>query len=287
MTGTHRSLTATAAQFVTILSLLWGQRLCAQADTSPHSERQVKINDVTLHYLDWGGQGEPLVLLTGYGASAHIFDALATRFNDTFRVIALTRRGRQPSQAPSSGYELSTLVADIKGLLDSLKVQRVHLVAHSFGGAEATQFAIVFPDRVASVVYLDAALDAAAGETVMKESPMPNPQPAPGTPYAQVLQWWTTYTPDFTKVRHPALALYAIQNNPPLPPTANDDLRRRASEYWQTKMLPMVRTTIEKFKREAPSGRVVVLEGASHYLFRDREADVVREMKTFYASLPR
>ena len=44
---------------------------------------------------------------------------------------------------------------------------------------------------------------------------------------------------------------------------------------------------IEKFRREAPNGRVVVLENASHYLFRDREPDVVREMKNFYRSVQR
>jgi hypothetical protein len=51
-------------------------------------------------------------------------------------------------------------------------------------------------------------------------------------------------------------------------------------------MLPMVRANIAKFKREAKNGRVVELENASHYLFRDREKDVVREMKLFYDSLP-
>ena len=49
----------------------------------------------------------------------------------------------------------------------------------------------------------------------------------------------------------------------------------------------MVRQTIEKFKREVPTGRVVILENASHYLFRDREQDVVWEMNELYSSLRR
>jgi pimeloyl-ACP methyl ester carboxylesterase len=256
-----------------------------QQDTSPHTEHIVEVNGVKLHYLDWGGDGDPLVLLTGYGAPAHVFDAFAPQFKDAFRVVALTRRGRAPSATPSAGYDLETLTSDVKGLLDALKLERAHIVAHSLGGAEATRLAILYPDRIASVVYLDAALDGAAGEAVMKESPVPNPQPAPGTPYAQVLSWWTSYSPDFSKVRSPALAFYALQESPPLPPQASDDLRQRANDYWRTKWLPMVRQTIEKFKREAPQGRVVVLENTSHYLFRDREADVVREMKEFYSSL--
>ena len=255
------------------------------ADSSPHTEHLVQANGVTLHYLDWGGKGEALLFLTGYGSPAHVFDALAPRFTNAFRVIALTRRGRAPSQMPSSGYDFDSLTADVKGVLDTLKFGRVHIVAHSFGGAEATRLATLYPERIASVVYLDAALDAAAGEAVMKDSPVPNPQPPPDSPYAQVLQWWTSYSPDFSQVKCPALALYAVQDSPPVPQTASAELRTRANEYWQTRWLPTVRQMIEKFTREAPAGRVVVLENASHNLFRDRETEVLREMTGFYSSL--
>src|SRR6185436_15818298 len=147
---------------VAILVLPVSQDVRAQTDSSPHTEHLVQVNGVTLQYLDWGGTGEALVFLTGYGSPAHVFDALAPRFTDTFRVIALTRRGRAPSQTPSSGYDVDTLTADVKGVLDTLKFKRVHIVAHSFGGSEATRLATLYPERIASVVYLDAALDAAA-----------------------------------------------------------------------------------------------------------------------------
>jgi hypothetical protein len=64
-------------------------------------------------------------------------------------------------------------------------------------------------------------------------------------------------------------------------------LRQRANEYWQKRWLPTVRQMIAKFRREAVAGRVVILENASHYMFRDREADVLREMNAFYASVRR
>jgi pimeloyl-ACP methyl ester carboxylesterase len=258
-----------------------------EVDTSPHTAHAVQVNGVTLQYLDWGGEGALLVFLTGYGSPAHVFDDLAPRFTHAFRVVALTRRGRAPSDTPSSGYDLDTLAADVLAFLDALGFERAHLVAHSFGGSEATHIATVHPDRVASIVYLDAALDAAAAEAVMKDAPIPNPQPAPGTPYWQVPQWWTSYSPDFTKLRCPTLAFYAVQDEPPVPPAASEDLRKRANVYWRTRWLPVVRQIIEKYEREAPGGRAVVLDNASHYLFRDREAEVVREMSAFYDSLRR
>jgi pimeloyl-ACP methyl ester carboxylesterase len=92
-----------------------------------------------------------------------------------------------PSSRPTSGYDLDTLAADILTVSDALKLDRVHLAAHSLGGAEATQLATTRPDRVASIVYLDAALDAAPAEAIRRQAPVPNPQPEPGTPFAQVL----------------------------------------------------------------------------------------------------
>ena len=137
------------------------------------------------------------------------------------------------------------------------------------------------PNRIASVVYLDAALDATAGEAVMKEAPIPNPQPAPGSPYAQVLLWWTSYTPDFTKLRCPTLAIYALQDGPPLGPKASEELKQRASDYWRTRYLPMVKTqsrNSEARQHEAESSfsktRVTICSG-SRSGCRARNADVL------------
>ena len=140
----------------------------AAADPSPHAEHFVKANGVKLHYLDWGGNGETLVLVTGYGTTAHTFDDFAPRFTNRFRVVSFTRRGTTPSERPTSGYDLATLTRDLEALLDLLGVERVHLVAHSFGGPEITSFATLHPDRVISLVFIDAALDFAAGDALMR-----------------------------------------------------------------------------------------------------------------------
>jgi hypothetical protein len=44
---------------------------------------------------------------------------------------------------------------------------------------------------------------------------------------------------------------------------------------------------IDKVKRHVADVRVVELPGAGHYVFLNREADVLREIHTFVASLPR
>lgn len=274
--------TAVVAALVAVLGLTASGQQQPAPDTTAHSEHYLDVRGARLHYLDYGGVGEPLVFITGYGPSAHVFDVFATRFTNRFRVVALTRRGTSPSSQPTAGYDLDTLTADIVAITDALNLDRVHLAAHSLGGAEATQLATTHRDRVASIVYLDAALDAAPGEAIRRQSPIPDPQPPPGTPFAQVREWWTAYRPDFSKVEAPMLMLYAIQEQPPLPPNLPADLKAQMDLFWREAWLPFVRGMIDRLRRTAPTARVVVFENTSHFLFRDREADVIREMVAFY-----
>jgi hypothetical protein len=74
-------------------------------DEAPHRTLSVTVDEaVSLEVLDWGGTGPPLVLLAGLGHTAHIFDALAPKLTDFFRVYAITRRGFGSSTHASSGY---------------------------------------------------------------------------------------------------------------------------------------------------------------------------------------
>jgi pimeloyl-ACP methyl ester carboxylesterase len=128
-------------------------------DTSPHKSAFITVNGVKLHYLDWGGHGKPLLFLTGLGNSAHIYDDLAPKFVNQFRVLALTRRGHGKSDKPEKSYDIDRLAEDVRQFLDMMTIERVTLIGHSMAGDELTRFAGLFPERVDRLVYLDAAYD--------------------------------------------------------------------------------------------------------------------------------
>jgi non-heme chloroperoxidase len=129
-------------------------------DVSPHTARTVRVAPgVRLEVLDWGGTGAPLVFLAGGGHTAHVYDGFALRFTTRFRVLGITRRGVGASAKPLTGYDSSTLAADIVAVLDSLRLSRATFVAHSFGGSELNALATRHPARVERLVYLDAAFD--------------------------------------------------------------------------------------------------------------------------------
>jgi len=139
---------------------------------------------VRLEVLDWGGHGPSLVLLAGLGESGHIYNDLAPRLTDRFRVIALTRRGHgSSSHADTLTYVLDTLAADIRAVMDSLRLKRASLIGHSIAGAEITRFAARFPDRVDKLIYLDASHDFAGIDSILGTNPAwpPDFSPPPGT----------------------------------------------------------------------------------------------------------
>ncbi len=96
-----------------------------RCDTSRHKISFVTVEQgVQLEVLDWGGTGQTLVLLTGVGDNAHVFDEFAYQFNDRFHVIGITRRGFGRSSQPAHGYDLDTRARDDITVLDKLNIAR-------------------------------------------------------------------------------------------------------------------------------------------------------------------
>jgi non-heme chloroperoxidase len=133
----------------------------AKPDTSPHTVQMVPVADgVQLEVLDWGGSGRPLVFLAGLGGTGHGFDDFAPRFLATYHVYAITRRGFGASGKPApdgSNYCAERLGDDVLAVIEALKLDRPVLAGHSLAGEEISSAATRHPEKLAGVIYLDAA----------------------------------------------------------------------------------------------------------------------------------
>lgn len=129
-------------------------------DTAPHKTRFIRVDaGVWLEVLDWGGEHQPrtMVLLTGLGDSAHVYDQFASQFTDSFRVIGITRRGFFPSSQPHQGYDVDTRARDDIAVLDALRIHKATFVGHSLAGSELAKLGELHAQRVDKLVFLDAA----------------------------------------------------------------------------------------------------------------------------------
>lgn len=130
----------------------------ACVDTTPHKLRMVKVAPgVELEVIEWGGSGPAMVLLTGGGDNAHVYDGFAYQFTDHFRVIGITRRGYLPSSQPRDGYSVPRRAADDIAVLNALGIRKAVFVGHSAAGMELSRLGQAYPNRVEKLVYLDAA----------------------------------------------------------------------------------------------------------------------------------
>lgn len=130
-------------------------------DDSPHTIRFVTVDHgVRLEVLDWGGTGRPLVFLAGLGNDAHIFDKFAPKLTPTYHVYAITRRGFGASSTPEptdGNYSADRLGDDVLEVVDQLKLDRPVVVGHSIAGEELSSIGSRHSEKVAGLVYLDAA----------------------------------------------------------------------------------------------------------------------------------
>jgi pimeloyl-ACP methyl ester carboxylesterase len=110
---------------------------------------------VRLHYQNWGGAGTPMVLLHGLSSQSRVFDLVAPRLVQYFRVVALDQRGHGESSKPHCGHAMASVAEDVRGVLDALDFERAIVVGHSWGGNVAVQFGAQFPNRVAALVLVD------------------------------------------------------------------------------------------------------------------------------------
>ena len=132
--------------------------------TSPSSSPKSQFVDVgqnvRLEVLDWGGSGRPVVLLAGMGNDAHIFDRFAPKLTPSLHVYGITRRGFGASGKPAptiDNYSASRLGDDVVSVINSLHLERPVLIGHSIAGEELSSVGTRFPDKIAGLIYLDAA----------------------------------------------------------------------------------------------------------------------------------
>ena len=102
------------------------------------------------------GHGAPVLLIHGVGLQGTIWKPQVEALKANHDVIAVDMPGHGGSSLPPADATLSHYADAILALLDALKVGRAHMVGHSMGALVAIEFALAHPDRVASLVAMNA-----------------------------------------------------------------------------------------------------------------------------------
>lgn len=130
-----------------------------EADTSRFVTVQEDGRDLKIHYNDVG-QGDQVVVMlhgSGPGASgwANFHRNIDPMVDAGYRVILMDCPGWSKSDPIVSTGSRSDLNARcLRGLLDALKIDKVHVIGNSMGAHSTTAFALNHPERVGKLVMM-------------------------------------------------------------------------------------------------------------------------------------
>ncbi|XP_071738850.1 epoxide hydrolase 3-like [Rutidosis leptorrhynchoides] len=118
----------------------------------------VEVNGLKLHIAEIGKESSPIVVfLHGFPeiwySWCHQMIALA---NAGYRAIAPDSRGYGLSDPPPETYKFrfSDMSDDLLGIVDSLGIDKIFIVAKDFGARTAAVFTLRYPTRVAGIISL-------------------------------------------------------------------------------------------------------------------------------------
>ncbi len=126
------------------------------ATTESWQHRDIITNGIRMHYVTQG-EGPLVVLLHGFPEFWYSWRyQIPFLARHGYMVVAPDLRGYNETDKPSKGYNVSTLLRDIVGLIKGLERDKAIIVGHDWGGALAWAFAARYPQMTERLIVLNA-----------------------------------------------------------------------------------------------------------------------------------
>jgi pimeloyl-ACP methyl ester carboxylesterase len=114
----------------------------------------VQIKGHTIFYIT-EGEGEPLLLIHGYGAGMWVWEKQIDFLSRFYRVYALDLIGHGFSDRPKIPYTPETYIYFLRDFMDRVGIEKAILIGNSMGGGIAWAMASLFPSRVKKLILTD------------------------------------------------------------------------------------------------------------------------------------
>ena len=126
------------------------------------TDHWVELNGINFHYLDWGNDHLPhVVLLHGGSLTAHTWDMAALLLRDSYHLVALDQRGHGDTdwtpedQLDEDNSDL--MLEDTRQFIEHLGYDRLTLVGMSMGGMNTIRYAARHPNGLDAIGIVDVA----------------------------------------------------------------------------------------------------------------------------------
>ncbi len=189
------------------------------------------VGAMRFHYLDWGGNGHPILFLHGGGINAHTWDVVSLMLRERYHCIALDQRGHGDSEwSPAIDYGVATQVGDVEGFIEKLGLANPVLVGQSMGGLNSIAYAIRHSAKMKGLVVVD------VGPEINSEGTQ-RIREFSSTPELESLEAFLERAVKFNPIRDPRVLRRSLFYNLRQLPTGKwslkHDQRRASDDSWR------------------------------------------------------
>jgi len=273
----------------------------------------VEANGLRIHYLEWPGQGPPMVMVHPTGFLGRIWAPYADQLAPRYRVVAVDTRGHGDSSKPESGYGWDQQASDLEAIMDALGLRAALGVGHSAGATAIALAAAARPELFAKAVLIDPIISP-RGETPATDAQPPRPNIAEATKKRRAIwdsrqQIYESFSPRFpfkdwrpeflwAYINHGTRDLPAGQVELKCPPHLEAQMYTQNPGFDHFLHLRQVacpvlllrgaltdrfpRAVAQRMEREMPHCRWVDVAGASHFVPMEKPDEVTALLLGFF-----
>lgn len=257
------------------------------------TEQFADVNGIKICY-EVAGEGEPLLLVHGFGSKKESWIAQFPVLSKHFKVIRFDNRGAGKSDRPKGTYTMEIFADDIKGLMDYLGIEKTNIAGWSLGGMIVQNFVLKYPQKVKKVILINTnyGLPDENGALVYKNMRLEEEKQKK---VDHVKAWWdSTRTSYYIKFRkemeaNPSKKWYGLWSAEDMiemsiiDPTTADDIEMQASalnthdtfDRLKTIKSPTLiltashdrltpKSSMEEIHAQIPNSKLVVIDKAGH-----------------------
>ncbi len=226
------------------------------------------VGAMRFHYLDWGGNGHPILFLHGGGINAHTWDVVCLMLRERYHCIALDQRGHGDSEwSPAIDYGVATQVGDVQGFIEKLGLENPVLVGQSMGGLNSIAYAIRHSAKMKGLVVVDVGpeINSAGTQRIREFS---------STPELESLEAFLERAVKFNPIRDPRVLRRSLFYNLRQLPTGKwslkHDQRRASDDSWRIAAEQRERILRDVAKISCPT---LILRGGKSDVLTDEAAE--------------
>ncbi len=119
----------------------------------------IEIDNYNINYEIDGSGEETVVILQGWGTTLYVYNSIAKLLSEKYRVVRLDLPGFGSSDEPRSAWSVENFVEFFLKFLEELKIDKVILIGHSYGGRMIIRLASrqTVPVEISRIVLIDSA----------------------------------------------------------------------------------------------------------------------------------